>query len=1262
MVVLASNQSGSNDEAKKIAAALKEITQESNRVQQALKKVERGLKLDAGNVDLIKQKMELLQQSSEIAGQKLNTLQETQSRVEAQLRRYSAQLNSSTKEQEKLAQATKELSTFFEATETDVSSFADVLGTRLTNAIRNGTASTDEINKALKLMGRNTLGASANIDEMRNALRSAGEGASLDQVKKDLEGISKKAGDASNALNDFAQKQAGSLTSNVTSVVTQALDVSSLNTKIDIMFDVPEESVATIRDSVTTVTTYIGDQETALEGVRKQWALNKDQSDEANASIIQGAGAIANVYGQIDFAELVQEVNDVGAALGISNEEALGLIDSLLKSGFPPEQLDTIASYGQQMKEVGFTTNEIQAVFEKGIDLKNFDVSKLNDGIKTANNNMKSFGQEVPNSLAKLLEGTDVSLKQFQAWGQAVAKGGEDGASAMGEVSSWLQTIEDDSLKNSLAMEIFGTETGLQVNDMISVFQGLANAQDQTAENMQGVTDTINGVNADPLMRIADAGKQIKDSLQPVFEVIADFVGKIAEWVSNNASLVAAITAIAMTISILVGAFATLMPAIAGLVTAWPALAAAVGAILSPVGLVIAAIAGIGIALVAAYQNSETFRENVQNVFNQIKEVAVIVFEAVASFIGEKIALIKQFWDENGTQIMQAVENVFNTIKGVIDFVMPAIQFVIETVWTAIQNVINGALDIIMGAVKIFSGLFTGDFSAMWEGIKQLFSGAIELIIGWTTLTFFGGIKKIFTELAQAGISLLKGMWDNIASFFSTMGTTVSTTVSNFSLSIVNFFKGLGTNVINTVKNLWNNVVTSFSSLSTSVKETISTMASSVWQFVKDLSTNFFNTISTMKTNVINKMTEIKDGMLERITVLPEKFIEIGKNIIEGLIRGISNMAVNAIESITGVVDGVINKAKSLLGIKSPSRVFAAIGADTVRGMEIGMSERQQQLNQVMTDLTKGLEQVSIDFRKNEKKIAQDANTEIEAIEQKAADDIEKIRQTAASKKRALTVDEANAIVQIKEQSEQKVNAIEAKALQDRALLHADSDKERLEAIKQFISEKKVLDQLNLLQEAEVWRKSANLFKDGTKEKIEAQKAYQSTVQAIAEAADDELLMLDAFGENAGKGLLKSLSDTAPAIAQKAAEIAQSIKQALDLGSTSLYSKGFEVELNERLVGGIKHSSLKLQDTMNTVYGSLASSTQKSKANHIAQTQIIQRGANIDLASLVEAITQLAGRPVQTIVAMDGKEVANAVSTHQYSNANLSALTKGVVL
>lgn len=72
--------------------------------------------------------------------------------------------------------------------------------------------------------------------------------------------------------------------------------------------------------------------------------------------------------------------------------------------------------------------------------------------------------------------------------------------------------------------------------------------------------------------------------------------------------------------------------------------------------MVVAAIALLVSALVAAYTQSESFREGVATVFEAVKSTIETVIGVVVSYLKEKFAEIKKFWDENGTQILQAVE------------------------------------------------------------------------------------------------------------------------------------------------------------------------------------------------------------------------------------------------------------------------------------------------------------------------------------------------------------------------------------------------------------------------------------------------------------------------------------------------------------------------------------------------------------------------------------------------------------------------------
>jgi len=64
---------------------------------------------------------------------------------------------------------------------------------------------------------------------------------------------------------------------------------------------------------------------------------------------------------------------------------------------------------------------------------------------------------------------------------------------------------------------------------------------------------------------------------------------------------------------------------------------------------------------------------------------------------------------------------------------------------------------------------------------------------------------------------------------------------------------------------------------------------------------------------------------------------EIGSQMILGLAQGITGSASAVFNAITGCVSGAIDGAKKLLGIASPSKVFAEIGSQTGAGMAGGV-------------------------------------------------------------------------------------------------------------------------------------------------------------------------------------------------------------------------------------------------------------------------------------------------------------------------------------
>ncbi|MFP0967817.1 phage tail tape measure protein [Acinetobacter baumannii] len=72
---------------------------------------------------------------------------------------------------------------------------------------------------------------------------------------------------------------------------------------------------------------------------------------------------------------------------------------------------------------------------------------------------------------------------------------------------------------------------------------------------------------------------------------------------------------------------------------------------------------------------------------------------------------------------------------------------------------------------------------------------------------------------------------------------------------------------------------------------------------------------------------------------LPAKFTGFGAMILTGLKNGIMSKIGEVKSALSGAVTGVIDKARNILGIHSPSRVFMGIGNYTMQGMALGISQ-----------------------------------------------------------------------------------------------------------------------------------------------------------------------------------------------------------------------------------------------------------------------------------------------------------------------------------
>ena len=698
---------------------IKEVTEEVVDLQGELREVEKLLKFDPGNVEALTQKQVLLKKQLEESNKQLKELKQTQEEVE--------------------------------------------------NKFKNGDIGEGKY----RSFRRQIEFTEKAVKDLENEISQL-DGNEVKELKKDFNKVEESSDDAKESVkdlgNELTELAAGvAAVEGIGGVIEKALETSSINTKIELTFDISEESTKSVKEAINSVRAYGVEADEALEGVRRQWALNKDASDESNAAVVKSAGAIVSAYSEIDFTELIQESNELSKNLNISNEDALAMVNSLLKVGFPADQLDIITEYGSQLARAGYNAEEIQAIMAAGVNTGSWNIDVLLDGLKEGRIVLTEFGQGIDDETAKLFEKIGISKTQLESWGKAIAAGGEEGKAAFQKVAEALSGVEDKTLQNQLGVIIAGTlweENGTKIADTIL---GMNDNISTTNENQEELNKLVSGLDSDPAKSLEQAILDLQTALEPLLSFIAEIVSKISKWAQDNPTLAATIIAITTALGILLGIFMSLSPIIAAIAGLATALGISVGAIAAPVLIVIGVITALIAIGVALYKNWDEIKAKCSEIWNSIKDYFSKTWESIKttfsnalsnilSSVKEKFNNIKQSISEKMGEVKNSISNIWDNVM---DFFKNINLFDIGK--NIIQGLINGIKNMASSVVDSVKGVVDGAI----EGAKKLLGihspSRVFMEFGeYSGEGFINGINEMKDSVAKAGQSMANASLPNI--------------------------------------------------------------------------------------------------------------------------------------------------------------------------------------------------------------------------------------------------------------------------------------------------------------------------------------------------------------------------------------------------------------------------------------------------------------------------------------------------------------------
>lgn len=821
----------------KLQTALKGVNGEIKNTQAQLRDVEKLLKLDPGNTELLAQKQKLLSDSVSETKEKLTTLK-------AAAEQANTALANGDISQEQYDALQREII----ETENDLKKLEEQANQSAT-AVQKIAASGEK----LKTVGDNISSAGHKMLPVTAVVTGLGTAAVTT---------------AANFESSMSQVQA---TMGITKDSMSEVDGQSVNT-MDTLSELAKKMGAETAFSASECAEALN--YLALAGYDTQ------QMCDTLPTVLNLAAA-----GGIDLASASDMVTDAMSALGMGVSESEKMVDQMAKTASTTNT--SVAQLGEGILTIGATAKSVKG----GTAELNTALGILaNNGIKGAEG-----GTHLRNIILSLQNPTDKAAASMESLGIQTYDS-EGNMRSMNDILGDLNTSMDgmtSQKKSNIIGQIFNK------TDLSSVNALLANTGDtwddlqQSITNSGGAAQQMADTQLDNLqgqltiLKSALEGLAISfgELLMPAIKQIVGWVQKFVDWLNGMdegtkkvvvtvALFAAALGPVLIIVGKVISAVGTIMtvvPKIAGVINTVKGAFVALNATMlaNPIFLIIAAITALVAAFIYLWNTNEDFRQFWIGLWENIKEVAIAVWNAIKEFFVSVWEGIKSVAEAVWNGLRDFFTGLWGDIKNIFTTVVTAISTFLTKTWNTIKTVVTT----VFTAIQIF-------FTIVWNAISAIVTTVVTAIQTFLT-TAWNTIKTVITTVLNAIKTVFTTIWNAIKSVITT---------------VVNGIK-------NTITTVWNNIKSTVTSVVNGIKSTVSNAFSAMWNGIKSTISGIYNTI---KGGFDNAVGYIKN--------LASSAFNWGKDLVMGIVNGIKS----CISAVGDAVSSVADKIKSFLHFSVP--------------------------------------------------------------------------------------------------------------------------------------------------------------------------------------------------------------------------------------------------------------------------------------------------------------------------------------------------------
>ena len=411
----------------------------------------------------------------------------------------------------------------------------------------------------------------------------------------------------------------------------------------------------------------------------------------------------------------------------------------------------------------------------------------------------------------------------------------------------------------------------------------------------------------------------------------------------------------------------------------------------NPIGAIITAIAAVVAALVWFFTQTETgrkawsaFTQWLGDAWQKICEVGKVVWEGLSSFFSGLWDGISSVAQSVWGGISSFFSGVWDGMSAVWDTVWNGVKAVFEVVWGFIQAYVQNVIMPIAEFIKNCFIVVAAVFVTIWNGIKAVWETVWAAIVAFftpiiqsisnTITTVCTFISETWNMVWTAISGFFQTIWNALVAFFTPIIDGIANTIGTAITAIQSTWNSVWGAISSFFQSVWNNIVAFLSPIVNGISATITGAVNAIrstWTSVWNSISGFFSGIWNGMRNAVgsavgfigDKVRGIKDTVFGALSGAGEWLRDTGRNLIQGLINGIGDMFGWVRDKICSLGDNILGWAKGVLGIGSPSKIFAQYGRWLDEGLAIGIGDAAGQVGKAMDDMTGMVVDLGLDLK-----------------------------------------------------------------------------------------------------------------------------------------------------------------------------------------------------------------------------------------------------------------------------------------------------------